>query len=168
MQVDRRTRLTFLAIVLVACVGCDQLSKVIATGTLGREREQVHSYLGDTFRLQYALNPGAFLGLGKNLSPTQRFAILTLTNGLAMLVLAFFLLKKWHLPRVNYIAGALILGGGIGNLIDRVRLEGLVIDFLNVGIGRVRTGIFNIADMAIMAGCGLFLWIWWSEPVSVD
>jgi signal peptidase II len=168
MLADRRTRLKFLTVVLIVCVGCDQLTKVVATRTLGREPELVHSFLGDTLRLQYALNPGAFLGLGKNLSPTQRFAILTITNGLAMLVLAFFLLKKWNLPRANYIAGALILGGGIGNLIDRVRLEGLVIDFLNVGIGRVRTGIFNIADMAIMAGCGMFLWIWWSEPASAE
>jgi signal peptidase II len=168
MLVDRRSRLTFLAVVLIACVGCDQLTKVVATRTLGREPEQVHSYWGDMLRLQYALNPGAFLGLGKSLSPSQRFAVLTMTNGVAMLVLAFFLLKKWSLPRVNYIAGALILGGGIGNLIDRVRLEGLVIDFLNVGIGPVRTGIFNIADMAIMAGCGLFLSIWWREPATAD
>ena len=45
----------------------------------------------------------------------------------------------------------LFLAGGVSNLIDRVTL-GRVIDFLNVGIGPLRTGIFNIADMAIIAG----------------
>jgi len=50
-----------------------------------------------------------------------------------------------------------LLAGGIGNLIDRLFHNGLVIDFLNVGIGPIRTGIFNVADMAIMAGFGILL-----------
>ena len=50
-----------------------------------------------------------------------------------------------------------MLAGGIGNLIDRVFHGGLVIDFLNMGIGPVRTGIFNVADMAIMAGFALLI-----------
>lgn len=43
-------------------------------------------------------------------------------------------------------------GGGIGNLVDRILLSGLVTDFINIGIGNLRTGIFNVADMAIMTG----------------
>jgi signal peptidase II len=54
------------------------------------------------------------------------------------------------------VAIALICGGGIGNLIDRVRFDGLVTDFLNVGAGPLRTGIFNVADMALMLGLLLF------------
>ena len=49
----------------------------------------------------------------------------------------------------------LLVSGAVGNLIDRVRFDGLVIDFLNVGLGPLRTGIFNVADMAIMAGAAL-------------
>jgi signal peptidase II len=52
---------------------------------------------------------------------------------------------------------ALVAGGGISNLIDRLLYNGRVTDFLNVGIGGVRTGIFNVADMAIMAGALLLL-----------
>jgi signal peptidase II len=52
---------------------------------------------------------------------------------------------------------ALATSGGIGNLIDRITNEGRVIDFVSVGIGPVRTGIFNVADMAIMAGVVLLL-----------
>ena len=59
--------------------------------------------------------------------------------------------------RLQQLAIVLLLAGGIGNLIDRTFHGGLVIDFLNVGIGPLRTGIFNVADMAIMAGFGLLI-----------
>jgi signal peptidase II len=61
------------------------------------------------------------------------------------------------LPRVTAVALSLICGGGCGNLIDRIAHGGYVIDFLNVGVGGLRTGIFNIADMAIMAGALLMV-----------
>jgi lipoprotein signal peptidase len=51
----------------------------------------------------------------------------------------------------------LFLAGGLSNLADRLAI-GSVIDFLNVGIGQVRTGIFNVADVAIMTGAALVLW----------
>jgi signal peptidase II len=53
--------------------------------------------------------------------------------------------------------GALIVGGGFSNLIDRLFHNGAVVDLLHIGIGRVRTGIFNLAEVAIMAGIGLML-----------
>lgn len=61
------------------------------------------------------------------------------------------------LGKIETIALSLAVGGGIGNLIDRIAF-GSVTDFLNFGIGQVRTGIFNVADMAIMAGLFLFLY----------
>jgi signal peptidase II len=61
-------------------------------------------------------------------------------------------LQPWRV-----VALALVAGGGISNLIDRLLYNGRVTDFLNVGIGGVRTGIFNVADMAIMAGALLLL-----------
>ena len=51
---------------------------------------------------------------------------------------------------------ALVVAGGVSNLADRVA-HGAVVDFLNVGLGSLRTGIFNVADMAIMTGVGLIL-----------
>ena len=59
-----------------------------------------------------------------------------------------------------------MLAGGIGNLIDRIFFENGVIDFLNVGVGNWRTGIFNVADMAIMVGvfCMLFFGLPEAEP----
>jgi signal peptidase II len=61
--------------------------------------------------------------------------------------------------QAQFVALGLLLAGGVGNLIDRINQNGHVTDFLNVGIGPVRTGIFNVADMAIMAGAGLLFWL---------
>ena len=58
---------------------------------------------------------------------------------------------------VQTIVSALIIGGGIGNLIDRLIHDGSVTDFMNIGIGRVRTGIFNAADIFLIVGLGLFI-----------
>jgi signal peptidase II len=56
------------------------------------------------------------------------------------------------------VALAGLAGGGFGNWMDRVLLGGVVVDFMNVGIGPVRTGIFNVADLAIMAGALFLAW----------
>jgi signal peptidase II len=54
--------------------------------------------------------------------------------------------------KAKMISLSLVLGGGIGNLIDRIFNEGRVIDFMNIGIGSLRTGVFNVADIAISCG----------------
>jgi signal peptidase II len=56
------------------------------------------------------------------------------------------------LSRLKIVSLSLIAGGGFSNLIDRIANGGYVVDFLNIGLGGIRTGIFNIADMAIMMG----------------
>jgi signal peptidase II len=161
MKANRHTRLGLLLLVLVSCIGCDQVTKSIATRELAPL--PVQSFLGDTVRLQYAQNAGAFLGMGGAFDSRTRFWGLTVVNGALLLVLAGVLLTRWDMSRGNFAAWGLILAGGIGNLIDRVSQRGLVTDFLNVGIGPVRTGIFNVADMAVTAGFALFLVVWWRE-----
>jgi signal peptidase II len=83
-------------------------------------------------------------------------------------LLAYLFISKPENPVVA-IAVALIVGGGVSNLMDRLRYGGYVVDFLNVGVGPLRTGIFNVADMAIMVG--VFLWafgdkLWKKRPES--
>ncbi len=157
MDITRSTwRPVFLAIVLVTCVGCDQATKQYAVDHLKGTPPQ--SYWGDTFRIQYAENPGAFLSLAADLSPTVRFWLLTVSNGIVLAIVGAVLLFRRDIDRLSLIALALILAGGVGNLIDRVTTqEGVVIDFLNLGIGGLRTGVFNVADMAITAGFCLLL-----------
>lgn len=151
-----RWRFAFLAVVLVTCVGCDQTTKQLAVNHLKGAPPQ--SYLGDVFRIHYAENPGAFLSLAANLPPEVRFWLLTVINGVVLLFVGSIVFLRADLDRVSLVALTLILAGGIGNLIDRVTTQnGVVIDFLNLGIGSLRTGVFNVADMAISTGFVLLL-----------
>jgi signal peptidase II len=143
------------AIVLFSCIGCDQWTKSLATEHL--RQAPAMSFLGDTLRIQYAENPGAFLGAGSQLAPATRFAILVVINGVFLALIAGLVFIKRLSGPMQHLAVVLLLAGGIGNLIDRIFHHGLVIDFLNVGIGPVRTGIFNVADMAIMAGFAILI-----------
>ena len=126
----------------------------------GREPK---SFWGDTLRIQYAENPGAFLGIGGQLSQGWRLLIITGFNSVLLLIVGVLLWKHWQMDWVRFIALALLLAGGIGNLIDRISQNGLVTDFLNIGIGPLRTGIFNVADMAITMGVFMFFIMSWHE-----
>ena len=97
------------------------------------------------------------MGAGSRLPPSTRFAILVVVNAVFLSMIAGLLILKRPVARAQHFAVVLLLAGGIGNLIDRLFHNGLVIDFLNVGIGPVRTGIFNVADMAIMAGFAILI-----------
>ncbi|MEQ9496710.1 MAG: signal peptidase II [Deltaproteobacteria bacterium] len=155
-----RRLLTFL-VLSIACIGCDQGTKHIAASSL-RGRPTM-SFLADTFRLQYAENPGAFLGLGSSMPEGWRFAIFVAGSGLLVLGTIAFMFARRNLARSQFIALTLLAAGGIGNLIDRFVGDGRVIDFMNVGVGPVRTGIFNVADIAIMGGMLWMLVVGWRE-----
>lgn len=147
-------RVFLVLAVLFACVGCDQSTKTFAEFKL--PREQPLSLLADTVRLQTVYNPGAFLGLGKATPKTWRHA--ALRTGVAAFLIGLFaytLFASATTPTV--FALALVLAGGLGNLIDRYTNDGYVVDFLNVGIGVLRTGIFNVADIAITFGVFILL-----------
>ena len=152
---QRLRRIVLVLTILVACVGCDQTTK-----TLARDHLQGHvpvSFLGDTLRLQYAENPGAFLSLGASLPHRWGAAVFTVAGIAVVLATLFYALTAVRAGRQQIVALALICAGGMGNLIDRVRYDGLVTDFLNMGLGPVRTGIFNIADVVLMVGLALLL-----------
>ena len=148
-------RLALIFVVLVSCVGCDQTTKSIAQSYL--PSTAAWSFLGDTVRLQLAHNTGAFLGLGDAMPEYWRHAIFSV-GGIALLLglLGYALLAK-HLHAVGVFAIALYFAGGVSNVIDRWAYGGYVIDFINLGIGPVRTGIFNVADMFIMLGAVILL-----------
>lgn len=156
-----KTRMPLLCmlILLVASVGCDQVSKHAATQWLSGQ--PARSYLGDTFRLLYAENTGAFLGMGASWPELVRFIVFTLLSStLVILALGWLLLRLWtkaHSMSWAVLSGSvLLLSGGLGNVIDRSLRNGAVVDFLNVGLGPIRSGIFNIADLQIVVG-GLIL-----------
>jgi competence protein ComEC len=142
--------------ILLGCVGCDQVTKSLAKGYL--QNHPTVSMLGDTFRLQYAENPGAFLSLGASL-PHEWRAVLFIVGGTLLVgAAALYAFLSARVGRLGVVALSLICAGGIGNLADRIRYDGRVVDFLNLGVGPVRTGIFNVADMALMLGVALLLY----------
>lgn len=154
---SRRVRLAIIAGLLVSLVGCDQASKQYATRNLQDTHDQPITYCGEVFQIHYARNEGAFLSLFANLSGPVRFWLLTVMNGLILGGLGVFLVVRRDLDRLTFWALALVLAGGIGNLIDRAFLGGAVIDFMVIdftrtGIDWLRTGVFNVADVGITAG----------------
>src|SRR5262245_37112551 len=155
ISLARWYRLMLVSLVLAGTVGCDQATKQLAISQLRDEPAQ--NFLGGLFRLVFAENPGAFLSLGGSLPPAVRFWFLTAGVGLLLLGTLIYLVTSRRLGRLQSAALALIVGGGASNWFDRLVNDGHVVDFMNLGIGSLRTGVFNVADVAIMLGGGLLL-----------
>jgi len=157
-------RLLLILPVLVACVGCDQSTKMYAEAKL--PRAQPLSLLSDTVRFQVTHNEGSFLSLGASAPKAWRLA--TLRVGVSAMLLALLAYALFvRAGRAPFIfALALVLAGGASNLIDRFVNDGYVVDFINLGAGPIRTGIFNIADVAITAGALLLLIQSWRRRQS--
>jgi signal peptidase II len=148
-----RKTLRWVALVAaaLATIGCDRATKHIATALLAGEPDR--SYLADTVRLGYAENTGGFLSLGADWPEAARTAVFTVATGFALLALVVFAIRD-RFAGPSIVGAVLFVAGGASNWIDRV-LHGRVVDFLNLGIGSIRTGVFNVADVAIMAGAAL-------------
>lgn len=149
----RRTARLLGLLLTVSTIGCDQVTKQIAADQLGDGARR--SLWHDAVRLQYTENPGAFLGLGSSLPPNIRTPILAGATVVLLLWVALAL-RAQGMTLAYRLGLYLILGAGLSNLWDRL-LRGRVIDFLNAGIGPLRTGIFNLADVALMLGLALIL-----------
>ena len=136
---------------IVATIGCDRATKHMAATTLAGT--PMRSFLADTVRLEYAENPGGFLSLGARLRPAYRTGLFTIATGLTLLALVASAFRSrsrtWPLLGLS-----LFVAGGASNWADRV-VRGSVIDFMNIGFGPVRTGIFNVADVAILVGAAM-------------
>jgi signal peptidase II len=146
-----------LLVAVVSTIGCDRVTKHVALASLSDGH--VRSYLSDTIRLQYVENMGGFLGLGAELPETVRMTLFTAVTGIVLVGLAVIAMR--HRWQGWLLAGAwLVVAGGASNWIDRL-VRGSVVDFMNVGVGPLRTGIFNVADVAIMAGVAIVAWTGW-------
>jgi signal peptidase II len=148
-----RKRIALVAITLATCVGCDQQTKSFAEAHLRGHASQ--SFFADTIRFDYVENEGSFLGLGESLPASWRSALFTYACTAGIAAMLGYVLLAARPGAIQILSLSLICAGGIGNLLDRWINGGHVRDFLNVGIGPVRTGIFNIADAVMMAGCVL-------------
>ena len=140
-----------LLLAMAATIGCDRITKQIATEVLAGT--PARSFLAGAIRLEYAENAGAFLGLGATWPASVRAAVFALATFVGLAVVTALWRRLGHTPAAVF-GLALFAAGSLSNLVDRAAY-GSVVDFLNVGIGPVRTGIFNVADVAIVAGAAL-------------
>jgi signal peptidase II len=149
-----KRHLGLFALVLLACVSCDHATKHVAEQWLGGTGRVV--LLGGIVQLQLVANHGAFLSLGAELPAWLRELVLI---GFVPLLLAAAAWLIWRTPaasRAQALAFGLLVGGGLGNWLERVRGDGSVTDFVSLGVGALRTGIFNLADVAIVGALLLF------------
>ena len=140
-----------IILVMFFSIGCDQITKHQAVTML--KGNAPISFLGNFFSFQYAENIGGMLSIGSNLPENIRFYLFTIFVGLALLLgLMYFVIKP--MTNISLIFGLLIISGGLGNLYDRIINNGVVVDFMVIQLGPIKTGIFNVADVAILAGMG--------------
>jgi signal peptidase II len=148
-------RIQILSVICLIIIGTDQGTKWYASEYLPKFK--MTSYWSDMLRIGYAENTGAFLGLGSGMSDSAKFWIFVCAVGVILSSLLIYILKTKSQTAYALSSLMLIFSGGISNFFDRAANNGAVIDFLNIGIGSLRTGIFNVADMAIMLGVFLLL-----------
>lgn len=144
----------FILLVVLLNIGCDQATKNVARNHIAYD-EQI-PIIKDRLILTKVENSGAFLSTGDTLPAPVKFALLNLLPILVLGYGLYILMVRTNLRHSFVIGIAFVIGGGIGNLYDRL-LYGSVTDFLHIDFILFKTGIFNVADMSIMAGMLILL-----------
>ncbi|HWN09286.1 MAG TPA: signal peptidase II [Pyrinomonadaceae bacterium] len=152
----RAWKFSLLLSLLLSCAGCDQITKSAARRLLSTS--DPISLLNGLIRFEYAENPGGFLSIGASLPAAVRFLVFVVFTASVLVMMPLLAFKECDKHPTQLIGLALITGGGLGNLIDRTMNNGLVVDFASLGVGSLRTGIMNVADVAVFAGAVLFLY----------
>lgn len=140
----------FISLIIIINLAVDQISKIWVRANFSvRETKEL---IGDKFIMQYVENEGAFLGMGSDMNPTLHFIFLKLLPLLVLGYVVYYIVKGKEMDRLSTIAFSCIVGGGLSNVIDRF-LFGSVTDFFYINLGGVfKTGIFNVADVAVTTG----------------
>lgn len=149
-------RIAIIALVLLN-IGCDQLSKSVVRKNI--DARETLELVGRNFILTKVENSGAMLGFGSELSPILKLIFLQALPVVVLLVLLFRILRRSDMNNWLIFAFACVIGGGIGNLIDRIAY-GQVTDFFHIDLGgHFKTGIFNMADVSVTMGVLLILFL---------
>lgn len=138
------------SIFLVFIISTDQYTKFLARKFLNNS--ECNSLFGDIVRLSLVENHGGFLGIVSNLPETMRFFLLNICVCCLLLICLIYLYLNKNRCVRHTLPLVFVTGGGISNLLDRLFHGGGVTDFVSLGIGSLRTGIFNLADVYILTG----------------
>jgi signal peptidase II len=150
---NRAARNIAVLIILIANIGCDQISKSVIRENVGFY--ETISVIKNHVTITYVENTGAFLSLGSNLPGFLKTLILSIIPLIALIGGVVYVLVKKNLTPMSTLALSFAIGGGIGNIYDRL-VHGSVTDFLHINFGLFQTGIFNMADVSIMMGMIIF------------
>lgn len=141
--------------IAVTVIVLDQVTK-LAVASAMRLGQSIPIIPG-LFDLSYVLNPGAAFGILASRSAAFRNPFFVFVSLLAIGLIVYYYHRHLHQPaRLPAASLGLILGGAVGNLIDRLRV-GMVIDFLDFHVAGYHWPAFNVADAAISTGVGLML-----------
>jgi signal peptidase II len=154
MKVNKFYRAILILFILALNIGCDQVSKTIVRHDIPDNK--VIGYLGNHFTIEKTENTGAFLSLGDTLGGPVRDILLVILPLLAILGALVYIIINTKLTKYTLLGIILIIGGGVGNLYDRM-IHGSVTDFMHIDFIIFQTGVFNVADMSIMAGMFIIL-----------
>lgn len=150
----RISRTALIFIIILANIAVDQVTKKITRDQI--EYNETIEVIGEYLILTKVENEGAFLGMGSSLSPTMRSLLLLVLPAGVMLALLVYLIRNKDITRLSLIALSFIVGGGIGNIYDRI-VYGSVTDMVFIDLQFAHTGIFNLADVSVMIGTGIIL-----------
>ena len=155
MKVKKVFRTLFIIIILIANVGCDQISKNMVRQKI--EYNQQINVINNYMILTKVENKGAFLGLGDSI-PRPIYKILMIILPLIVIGYAiYYLLKRNNVSYLLIIGISFVIGGGLGNIYDRI-FYGSVTDFLYFNFVLFHTGIVNMADISVTTGFFMILY----------
>lgn len=160
---ERRKKIALYLTLTLGLIAIDQATKYVVERSL-RLYDPV-PVLGDFFRLTYIFNRGAAFGL--HLGEWSRVIFTILPVVAAIMLYLMYRQTPWS-DRTRLVSIALVTGGAIGNLIDRVRSSRGVVDFFDVGFGNVRWPVFNIADIGVTIGALLLAVSLWREEQALE
>jgi signal peptidase II len=162
----RRSNAALFWPVLVLVVACDAFTKWLAESHLVPERVPHDLIAGaDWLRATLIHNPGAAFGL--HVGDYSRWVFTALTV-IALVILGRLYTSTRPGDWARTLALALVCGGALGNLLDRLRSPVGVVDFIDLGMGESRWPTFNIADMAVSIGAFLLAWVLWDEDAEPE
>lgn len=154
-----------LGVFLLILLAVDIVTKYIVQNCM--LLHQTVSILPNFFNITYVENPGAAFGILANVADPWRNVILGIVSGLAIIMLLVFYRQYADNNLKVKFALVLVLGGAVGNIIDRIRF-GVVIDFIDVHWYEYHWPAFNVADSAICVGVGILFWQLWFDPNTAE
>jgi len=149
MNAKQILRTLMILMILGSSIGCDQISKHIVRQNISYN-EQIN-LLNNHLTLSKIENTGAFLSLGNSLPRPVSVVLLIILPLIVLALGLIYLFTKSNLSNLMILGVCLAIGGGLGNIYDRV-IHGSVTDFLYFDFGLFHTGILNMADISVTAG----------------